>query len=94
MSTHSKTPGMTSNGDNSAIVGFSPRKAEIKVGGTIIANEVPNDKDLIKSPGRKHNMLDNMNRTFNVAGFGKNAKVNMWDIMALLYVEKQKVENE
>ena len=80
------------SGDNSPIVGYSPRVIDIKVGGDQVAKEVPNH--LIKGVGRKHNMLDNMDRTFEMKGYGKKSKISMWDLLALMDVEKKKEEDE
>jgi hypothetical protein len=38
-------------------------------------------------------MIDNMNRTFNVKGFGEKSKISMWDLLTILDSEKHKAED-
>lgn len=47
----------------------------------------------IKSVGRKYNMLDNMDRKFNVKGYSPKTKLDMWDMMAVADTEKKKEED-
>ena len=52
----------TEGSQEDLIIGYSPRQAEIQIGGETIATEV--DGEHIKGVGRQYNTLDNMNRTF------------------------------
>jgi len=52
----------TEGSQEDLIIGYSPRQAEIQIGGETIATEV--DGEHIKGVGRQYNPLDNMNRTF------------------------------
>ena len=78
-------------GNVSPIMGVSPRKAAILLNNEVLAEEIPFEH--MKGVGRKHNVFDNMNRTFKIKGHG-NAKMDMWNLLALLDAKKKKEEDE
>ena len=78
-------------GNTSPVMGVSPRKASILLNGEVLAEEIPFEH--VKGVGRKHNIFDNMNRTFKIKGHG-NAKMDMWNLLALLDAKKKKEEDD